>query len=132
MLIHVLYPLLPIGTVNVPFVLTFRNVLPCIVGAVMAREITEVKPLQLANVLSPIIVTPLPIVTLVKPLQPWKALLSMIVTELGIVTEVKLSQYTKAFGPIVVTEFGIIVALHPATIVFAVVLIMPLQLSLES
>ena len=37
------YPVEPIGTVNVPYVLILLNVLFCIVGAVVANEIISVR-----------------------------------------------------------------------------------------
>ena len=71
--------------------------------------VTEVKPLQFSNAELPIEVTELGIVMLINPLQPKNAEL-----------------------PIEVTESGIIVFLQPEINVLVSVLIIALQLSLES
>ena len=69
----------------------------------------------------------------VNPLQLWKAPEPIKVTELGMTNcPVKLLQLRKAEGFIAVTEIGITVFLHPEISVFVLVLIMALQLSLES
>ena len=80
--------------------------------------VTEVKPLQLKKVFSPILVTLLGIVTEVKPEQSLKAHSPMLVTLLGIVTEVKPEQPRKALLPMLVTLLGITVVLHPFISVF--------------
>ena len=54
------------------------------------------------------------------------------VTELGMVTLVKPLQPRKAEEPMEVTELGMVVFLQPTSKVFAAVLIIALQLSLES
>ena len=56
----------------------------------------------------------------------------ILVTELGMVTEVKPVQLSKAWSPILVTELGINELLHPFIKVFDFVLIIALQLFLES
>ena len=53
---------------------------------------------------SPMLVTPLPIVTDVKPLQPLKAPSPMLATLFGIVMEVRPQQPSKAFSPILITS----------------------------
>ena len=55
-------------------------------------NVAEVRLLQPEKAQSPMLVTPLPIVTDCKLLQYWKAKFPMLVTESGIVTEVKLLQ----------------------------------------
>ncbi len=56
----------------------------------------------------------------------------MEVTELGIVIEVKPMQKVNALFPMEVTELGMMVFLQPATNSLVLVLIMELQLPLES
>lgn len=63
-----------------------------VLGTFAARQKTSVNSLQLAKVLLPILLTPLPMVTEVRLLQSEKALLKMLVTLLGMVTEVRLLQ----------------------------------------
>jgi hypothetical protein len=85
----VLYLLEPFGTVKVPPVFIFWNVSYCIVGAVVALQIIEVRLLQPAKVKPPMLVTELGMVTEVRPLQLQKAAYPILVTELGIVKEVR-------------------------------------------
>ena len=88
--------------------------------------------LQFRNAYPKMEVTELGIVTVFSPVQPENAYCPMEVTELGISIEVKPVQPEKALLPMEVTELGIVVVLQPTTNSLVLVLIMALQLSLES
>ena len=98
--------------------------------------LTEVRPLQLLNALSPIVVTELGMVMLVSPLQLENALLPIEMTVLGIVTLLILEPLTKLSGnvctwlPIVtvsIFDFGILpILLH--SFAFHVNVLIPAQL----
>jgi len=69
--------------------------------------VTDVRDLQLANALSPIVVTELGMVTDVKG-HPTNIPLLIVVTELGMVTDVRDLQLANAWSPIVVTELEMV------------------------
>ena len=71
------------------------------------------KSLQSENALLPMLVTLLGIVIEVNPIQPEKALLPMLVTLLPIVTEVIPLQPEKALLPMLVTLLGIVIDVNP-------------------
>ncbi len=76
----------------------------------MGRQFTTVRLEQLANAISPILVTVEGIVILVIPL-PVNAYVLIVVREDGKLTDVINVQYSKAFAPIEVTELGITIRL---------------------
>ena len=80
----------------------------------------------------PISLTELGMKTDLIPVQPLKAPKPMETTEFGIVTDVNPEQSAKAASPIAVIKLGMIVLLQPAISSFAEVLIIALQLCLES
>jgi hypothetical protein len=62
-----------------------------ITGA-LPKKCAAVRFVQFPNALAPILVTPLPMVTLVSPVQPWNALLPILVTLSGMVRPVSPEQ----------------------------------------
>ena len=93
---------------------------------------TDLIPVQPLKAPKPMETTEFGIVTDVNPEQPAKALLPMETTEFGIVTDVNPEHSAKAASPIAVIKLGMIVLLQPAISSFAEVLIIALQLCLES
>ena len=89
-------------------------------------------PEQQSNGLIPIEVTELGIMMDERLSQPQKATPLIDVTELGIIIEMSPLQPQKAPPPIVVTELGMIVFLQPEFSSLELVLIIALQLFLES
>ena len=87
---------------------------------------------QYLNAYFPMLVTASGMVTDVRPLQLWNAPFPMLVTPSGIVMEVSSLQPPNAQFPMLVTLLGIIVFLQPAIRALYAVLMIALQLSLES
>ena len=99
---------------------------------VLLGIIIEVKLVQSLNADPHIFATLLGMVIEVKPVQPANALSPIYYTLLGMVIEVKPVQPSNALASIPVTLLGITVVLQPTINVLFLVLIIALQLSLES
>ena len=94
---------------DVMLVLLSPNQLPI----VLQFKSNDVMLVQPEKALSPMLVTPLPMVTEVRPLQEENALLPMLVTLLGISMLVRPLQFSKAEPPMLVTLLGISMLVRP-------------------
>lgn len=98
--------------------------------------VIEVKLVQflkgLLKALSPMRITPLPIITDVRFEQVTNALFPMLVTLLGIIIEVKPIQFANALFPMLVTLLGMLVSLQPRIKLFPDFVMIALQLLRES
>lgn len=94
--------------------------------------ITDVRFEQVTNALFPMLVTLLGIIIEDKPVHVLKAPLPIVVTLLGIFIEVKPIQSANALFPMLVTLLGMLVSLQPRIKLFPDFVMIALQLLRES